>query len=351
MKSIRRMLAVMLVLVMALCMTVAGAETDRTDLAREMLGMINSFRTGGNAWYWNSDNQTVTQETGLSGLAYDYQLEEVAKIRAAEIAVRFSHTRPDGSKWSTAFPAGNYYRGENIACGQTSAQEAFDSFREEDEDYAGQGHRRNMLQKHFTRVGLAAVEVNGTIYWVQEFASGSVQGSSGGSSSSGAAASDSAQAGWVRDGGKYYYRNGDGSWAKGWIQDGGDWYYLDGKGAMQTGWIKDGGNWYYMDPSGAMQTGWIEDGDCWYYAGENGKLKTGWQEIENDWYYFKKDGAMVTGSLKIDGHTEYFNADGVWQDNEISDYETPLGTSPLLTLFGKLLQQVQKTLNSFFGIE
>ena len=63
---------------------------------------------------WEADDTTKTYVTGLSALTYDYDLEAVAMLRATEISTRFSHTRPDGSKWSTAFPSGNYYKGENI---------------------------------------------------------------------------------------------------------------------------------------------------------------------------------------------------------------------------------------------
>ena len=290
----------------------AGAAlADVQDDARGMLQMINDFRTGDDAWYWNKDNTTYTMATGLGKLQYDYELEEVAKVRAEELSRSFSHTRPDGSKWSTAFPKGNYYKGENLAYGYETAADAFAGLQETDEDYSGQGHRRNMLRKEFTRVGFAAVNINGTNYWVQEFASGKVQ----------KASPDAAETGWIEDGGKYYYRNDDGSWATGWIEDGNKWYHLDKNGAMETGWIEDGGNWYYANRKGMMQTGWIETG--------------------GNWYYFQKDGVMATGRCSVDGHVEVFGKDGVWQAGEIEDYDTPLGTgSPLMRFIQAMMQMI-----------
>ena len=70
--------------------------------ARSMLSEINTFRTS-NTWYWNEDNNTKTTVSGLTGLTYDYGLEKVAMKRAAEIALYYSHTRPDGSDCFTAY--------------------------------------------------------------------------------------------------------------------------------------------------------------------------------------------------------------------------------------------------------
>lgn len=47
--------------------------------AREMLKMVNDFRTGGENWYWNEDNQTKSNCKG-STLVYDYELEKAAML-------------------------------------------------------------------------------------------------------------------------------------------------------------------------------------------------------------------------------------------------------------------------------
>ena len=139
--------------------------------SRDMLDMINQFRTGGDAWCWNESNTTKVPVTGLSPLQYDYALEKVAMQRAAEIAVIFSHGRPNGDKCFTAYPVGIAYnaKGENIASGQSSADEVFIDWREDNDYYGGQGHRRNMLSADYNRVGIACFIYDGTKYWVQEF--------------------------------------------------------------------------------------------------------------------------------------------------------------------------------------
>ena len=151
----------------------ASIEVDVTfgqTEARNMLSMINDFRTGADAWYWNSDDSTKTVCTGLLPLVYDYDLEAAAMQRAAEISVYFSHTRPNGSDCDTAFPSDWLACGENIAAGQQTAQAAYMSWREDDYGYSGQGHRRNMLNNGFNCIGIGHVVRNGVHYWTHALA-------------------------------------------------------------------------------------------------------------------------------------------------------------------------------------
>ena len=183
----KRMLSIATMLVMALLLLTSGMPdalaagskvsiqvnaTLLTTEAKSMLSMINAFRTGKDAWYYAQNNKTKVKVTGLKKLTYDKGLERIAMQRAIELAVYFSHTRPDGSAWSSLYPQGNYARGENVAYGFGTAASVFAAFKEDNKPYVGQGHRRNMLRKEFTRVGFGAVRVGRVVYWVQEFASG-----------------------------------------------------------------------------------------------------------------------------------------------------------------------------------
>ncbi len=153
--------------------TVEVPVTYRQTEARSMLSMINEFRTGSDAWYWNSDNATKTTCSGLSALTYDYDLEKVAMQRAAEIALSFSHTRPDGTACTSAYRDEGYSYsacGENIAAGYTSASGAFTALQEAGLNYSGQGHRRTMLSSVYNVCACACVSCNGRYFWVQEFA-------------------------------------------------------------------------------------------------------------------------------------------------------------------------------------
>ncbi|MCD7884659.1 MAG: CAP domain-containing protein [Lachnospiraceae bacterium] len=140
--------------------------------ARKILTLINNFRTGDNAWYWNSSNSKKVYCSGLSKLTYDYDLEEMAMQRAAEIAYQFSHTRPDGSSCLSINGEYNYIcyvSGENIAYGSTTAAGVFEDWLEEYQKYAGQGHRRLMLSKRATSIGIGHAVRGGVHYWVLLF--------------------------------------------------------------------------------------------------------------------------------------------------------------------------------------
>ena len=138
--------------------------------ARSMLAKVNSFRKGSEAWYWNADNSTKTVCSNLNDLTYDYELEKVAILRAKEIAFYFDHYRPTGYKYLTAFPDGYSAYGENIMCGtRLSMEDGFLIWKEDDKNYSGQGHRRNMLSSSFNAIGIACFEAFGNKYWVQEF--------------------------------------------------------------------------------------------------------------------------------------------------------------------------------------
>lgn len=142
----------------------------RQTLARSMLPVLNSWRSGSN-WYYNRYN-TKLYVSGLKGLVYDYKLEEYAMQRAAEIAVSFDHVRPKGDQKSGLY---GYAIGENIAGTKnvkgSTVDYAMTMFKEEDKDYSGQGHRRMMLSvpADFDAVGIACVYYRGCYYWVQEF--------------------------------------------------------------------------------------------------------------------------------------------------------------------------------------
>lgn len=143
--------------------------------ARNMLSLINDFRTGGSAWVWNESDTEKLPVTGLKEINYDYELEKVAMQRAAELVVLYNHTRPNGERCFTAYTDTytNTYRGENIAIGTSdmTTQRAFDLWKEEEDMYSGQGHRRNMLSENFNAIGIAHVYYKGCHYWVQEFSS------------------------------------------------------------------------------------------------------------------------------------------------------------------------------------
>lgn len=147
--------------------------------ARRILDMINELRTSPtDAWAWDKTDTKQIAYPGLKELVYDYDLERLAMKRAAEIALSYEHTRPNGQNPFTIYTEENITRldtGENIAVASpnvySKAEAVNNGWREDNEPYAGQGHRRNMLGYKFTCVGVGHVTYNGYDYWVEEFAS------------------------------------------------------------------------------------------------------------------------------------------------------------------------------------
>ena len=147
--------------------------------ARRILDMINELRTSPtDAWAWDKTDTKQVAYPGLKELVYDYDLERLAMKRAAEIALSYEHTRPNGQNPFTIYTEENITRldtGENIAVASpnvySKAEAVNNGWREDNEPYAGQGHRRNMLGYKFTCVGVGHVTYNGYDYWVEEFAS------------------------------------------------------------------------------------------------------------------------------------------------------------------------------------
>lgn len=118
---------------------------------KEILNLVNEERT----------------KAGLSALTLDMNITAAANVRAKEIKQSFSHTRPDGSSFSTALKEqGVSYRGsgENIAWGQKSPEQVMNGWMNSD------GHRANILNKNFIRMGVGYYQDgNGVNYWVQLF--------------------------------------------------------------------------------------------------------------------------------------------------------------------------------------
>ncbi len=141
--------------------------------ARAMLDEVNALRMGEDAWVWNESNTEKIYISSLEEISYNGYLEEVAMQRAAEIALSYSHTRPDGSTVADLLTDNGFDTdlgyAENISAGYTSSHEAFLGWLEEDEMYEGQGHRRNMLRSEMGSIGIAHAIYEGYDFWVQVF--------------------------------------------------------------------------------------------------------------------------------------------------------------------------------------
>ncbi|MFE3144178.1 CAP domain-containing protein [Streptomyces scopuliridis] len=106
-------------------------------------------------------------KVGCSPLRADASLGRLAQDFSDDMAQRgfFDHTDPDGkSPWDRAGKAGvKDLGGENIARGQATAQAVMDSW------MSSEGHRANILNCDYTRLGVGVHTGSGGPWWTQDF--------------------------------------------------------------------------------------------------------------------------------------------------------------------------------------
>ena len=101
---------------------------------------------------------------GLPELSLDWSLCAIASVRAYECSLYWSHTRPDGSDWSTILSAYGY---GGYTCAAENLLQSSDGM-----DAAGavaiwassDSHRENMCNPAFTRLGVGVYSCDGMIY-------------------------------------------------------------------------------------------------------------------------------------------------------------------------------------------
>lgn len=125
-------------------------ETE-SDFAVQVVKLVNEERV----------------KAGLDPVTINKEVTSAALLRANEIEVSFSHTRPDGRTFGSVL-TDNGIRfngaGENIAWGQNSPQQVMEAWMN------SEGHRANILNPNFTEMGVGHYQnSNGRNYWVQLF--------------------------------------------------------------------------------------------------------------------------------------------------------------------------------------
>ncbi len=153
------------------------AETPDTSLPGSGTDSPETDKPGNDMESEDSENLSYAEQVirlvneerakeGLSPLAMALDVQAAAQVRAEEIVTSFSHTRPNGSSFSTALKEQNVsYRGagENIAWGQRSPEEVVNAWMN------SAGHRANILNERFTTIGVGHYQNGSTHYWAQLF--------------------------------------------------------------------------------------------------------------------------------------------------------------------------------------
>ncbi|MCA1221673.1 CAP domain-containing protein [Streptomyces sp. 8L] len=130
----------------------APAATPTTgSAAAQILGLVNQERA----------------KAGCRPLKDDSSLDSLAQDFSDEMAARgfFDHTDPDGrTPWDRADAAGvQKLGGENIARGQADPQAVMDAWMN------SEGHRANILNCDYTRLGVGVHYGSGGPWWTQDF--------------------------------------------------------------------------------------------------------------------------------------------------------------------------------------
>lgn len=127
------------------------AENENTqNYAQRVLDLVNIER----------------RKAGVKPLALSDELMRAAAVRSQEIIKVFSHTRPDGTSFTSIVSRHGRRIGENIAGGYQTPEDVVDGWMH------SEGHRKNILHPDFTELGVGyTYEENSQYkhYWVQIF--------------------------------------------------------------------------------------------------------------------------------------------------------------------------------------
>lgn len=131
--------------------TAPASQKYDSSFASQVLKLVNEERAKG----------------GVSALTMSDQLTAPANKRAQEIVKQFSHTRPNGTQWSTVLDEFNVSvrtAGENLAYGYNTPEAVVEGWMN------SPGHRANIMNSNFNKIGIGVYkDGNGTVYCTQLF--------------------------------------------------------------------------------------------------------------------------------------------------------------------------------------
>lgn len=136
----------------SITVTVIAPPTEQWK--REVLSLVNNIRAN----------------NGLGQLTWGVSCENAANTRVEEIKKYYSHTRPDGSSWSTACPApeSGGVSGENLAIGNAAVSPVTVVMLW----MGSESHRENILNPDYTKLSVGFAfdpDLVYRTYWSQIF--------------------------------------------------------------------------------------------------------------------------------------------------------------------------------------
>jgi len=146
-------------LILTLCILLSSLATGMFAVSASALGKetitvsVEYDQSGARGLFSTINQYRKTNERPT--LEYDYSLEETAMRRAAEIAVSYSHTSPDGATEN---------KDENIAYGTPTAADVMQVWINTDTGY--QDDLDNLLNSNYASAGVSHVKFMDEDYWV-----------------------------------------------------------------------------------------------------------------------------------------------------------------------------------------
>ena len=141
---------------------------EAREVIKQNTEMINTVLARTNEYRAEANRQQIDGNSSRSMLVVDDTMNLAATVRALEMAYSgvFEHTRPNGTKWSTAIlecGAPHGHLGENIARGYMSADSVSKGWKN------SPSHYENLIRPGFKKIGIGYFKLNDTPYWAQEF--------------------------------------------------------------------------------------------------------------------------------------------------------------------------------------
>ncbi|WP_300369870.1 CAP domain-containing protein [Brachyspira sp.] len=108
----------------------------------------------------------LRENSGLYLLETNDELNNIANIRSKELAINFSHTRPNNTRYDELLYLNRirvFSSDENIAYRFKNAETVISYWLNSDQ------YRINILSEKFTHVGISHYSINGEDFWVAIF--------------------------------------------------------------------------------------------------------------------------------------------------------------------------------------
>ena len=132
--------------------TSQNEKIEPADLVDDVVELVNTER----------------RKAGFSTLQEKETLNQMAEIRAKELAENYSHVRPNGESCTTIFDeiqTDLIFYGENAAKGQKTPERVMEAWMESD------GHKANILRNSAEYIGVGMYEdEKGIRHWIEIFA-------------------------------------------------------------------------------------------------------------------------------------------------------------------------------------